>query len=397
MYRLPEEMTPLLPSDRGGSLAELAVVLHRESAVLSGLLRPATRSVVVDLLRQMNSYYSNLIEGHRTHPLDIERALRSDYSSEPAKRALQEESRAHIEVQRLLEARMANEPSLAICAPDFLRWIHREFYTRMPAEFLVVRDRKGNQRSFQPGEFRAFQVEVGRHVPPAHETIPQFLIRFAEAYDPGKLRGLHVIVAAAAAHHRLAWIHPFADGNGRVTRLFTHAYLIRAGLHSHGLWTMSRGLSRHRDEYMNALAAADEPRRSDLDGRGNLSEQGLRAFCKFFLETAIDQTRFMGELLNLDTLEARIVAYAQRRAFVKELPAESGFVLREVLLRGEVPRGEMARVTGTSERTARRILERLLEDGLVASNTPKGPVRLALPVKASGFYFPRLYPEGTDS
>jgi hypothetical protein len=59
----------------------------------------------------MNSYYSNLIEDHSTHPLDIERALRKDFSKEPAKRVLQMESAAHVATQAAIEDRLATEPS----------------------------------------------------------------------------------------------------------------------------------------------------------------------------------------------------------------------------------------------------------------------------------------------
>jgi Fic family protein len=92
----------------------------------------------------------------------------------------------------------------------------------------------------------------------------------------------------AAAHHRLAWIHPFGDGNGRVVRLHSHALLIRHGLAGHGLWTLSRGLARQRQRYYAALEAADRGRRNDLDGRGNLSDAALADFCVFFLDLPVE-------------------------------------------------------------------------------------------------------------
>ena len=389
-------MEPLLPSDRQGTLTELALRLERECAALGALLVPELRPAIVELVRQMNSYYSNQIEGHHTHPIEIERALGGDYASEPAKRALQIESRAHVEVQRLVEDRLRREPDLDICSADFLCWIHREFYTRMPAEFLVVRESGGPEHAVEPGKLRNTNVKVGLHVPPAHETLPAFLSRFADFYRPSRFRGLDQVIAAAASHHRLAWIHPFVDGNGRVTRLFTHAYLIRIDLAAHGLWTVSRGFARSRNRYVEALIAADQPRRSDLDGRGNLSDQGLRDFCHFFIETALDQAGFMGRLLDLRGIEKRVVAYAQRQVAFGELPEEAPDLLREVLLRGEVSRGDVARLSGKPERTARRILDQLLKHRLLKSDTPKGPVRLALPVSVVAYYFPRLYPDAAE-
>jgi Fic family protein len=79
------------------------------------------------------------------------------------------------------------------------------------------------------------------------------------------------------------WIHPFLDGNGRVTRLYTDACFHKLPLSGYGLWNISRGLARRRDDYMSALTQGDAPRRNDLDGRGNLSNEGLVKFCDFFL------------------------------------------------------------------------------------------------------------------
>ncbi len=392
----PSQMEPMFPSDRDGALGDLALQLVRRSAALGGQLRGASRQAVVALLRRMNSYYSNLIEGHATHPRDIERALAQDYSADPARRVLQLEGKAHVEVQELIESRLAAEPDLEVCSADFLCMIHKEFYERMPPELRVVHDPKRGDVPFEPGALRTLDVEVGIHIPPTFGAVPEFLARFREAYSPSRLRGLARVMACAASHHRLAWIHPFLDGNGRVTRLFTHAYLLRAELDGHKLWTVTRGLGRHRDEYMAALTWADAPRMGDLGGRGNLSEAGLGRFCSFFLRTALDQLEFMADLLQLDGLEQRMLNYIERRAAAGELRPEARFLVRDVLLRGTVPRGEAGRITGLGERTARDVLGRLVELGLLVSDSPKGPVSLSLPADAVGYYFPRLYPPAVE-
>ena len=74
------------------------------------------------------------------------------------------------------------------------------------------------------------------------------------------------------------------------------------------------------------------------------------------------------------------------------LKPESRFVLREVLQRGELQRGDIPRVSGLKERTARDLLSNLINDGILASETPKGPVSLRFPVKALDTLFPKLYP-----
>jgi Fic family protein len=395
-YERPSEMEPMFPSRNVEGLRDLALDVVRRSSGLGALLRPELRDSVVTLLREMNSYYSNLIEGHFTHPLDIQRALRSDYSSDPAKRARQLESKAHVEVQQCIEDRLAQEPAVEICSESFLCWIHREFYTRLPEEFRVVKSDDGETAVVTPGELRDREVKVGEHVPPSSHALHLFLARFEQAYSPGRVSALDRVVAAAASHHRLAWIHPFLDGNGRVARLFTHAYLIRSQLDAHRLWTVSRGLSRRRDEYLKALAAADQQRRGDLDGRGNLSDEGLRAFCEFFLRTAADQITFMSQLLDLPGLERRVVGYAERRAALGQLRPEAGFLLRDVLARGEVRRGEASRITGLGERLARSLVSKLLAERLLVSRTSRDVLRLGFPAEVVPYYFPNLYPSAVE-
>ena len=396
IYDHPSALEPLFPTDKAGELRELAADLLQKSARLGGALHPITRHSVVELLRTMNSYYSNLIEGHNTHPLDIEKALRNDYSTDPARRALQIESRAHIEVQMLIEHRLEEAQDTDICAPDFLRWVHREFYDRLPDEFRTVKTAGGREDRVMPGELRRREVEVARHVAPAFRSLPRFLGRFAEGYSPASLDPLQRIIAAAASHHRLAWIHPFLDGNGRVTRLFTHAWFIRVKTDGHRLWMVSRGLARGRDEYMAALASGDARRRNDLDGRGNLSDEGLARFCHFFLGTAIDQADFMTGLLDLDSMQERIVHFAERWVARTRAADTIPHLLRDVFLRGEITRGEATRILRKPERTARRVLGVLLEEGLLASDATGAPVRLGLPASLVGYYFPRLYPEGVE-
>lgn len=396
IYRNISQMEPLLPSVTDSSLADLAIEVIRQSAALSTSLHPTTRQAVIELVRSMNSYYSNLIEGHNTHPVDIERALEKDYSHDPAMRAMQMESAAHIDVQRLIENRLQEKPDEDICEQTFLCWIHSEFYARLPEEFCHVQMPDGTAKKVSPGELRKDDVTVGRHIAPAYEALPNFLTRFQTGYSPTRLNAINKVIAAAASHHRLTWIHPFLDGNGRVTRLFTHAYLIKAQIDGHGLWTVSRGFARNRNDYLAALAGADAHRQGNMDGRGNLSNRGLIVFCTFFLKTVLAQIDFMSGLLDLDGLQKRIAGYVERQVSFGELTPEASYLLREALLRGEVPRGEAARITGRPERTARRILKSLIDKKLLFADTEKGPVRLSFPASVAGYYFPRLYPEGVE-
>lgn len=395
------KMTPLYP-EAAEELHDLALYVIQKSAALGSRQHPVTLRSLHDLLRIINSYYSNLIEGHNTHPYDIVRAMQRKYDTEPAKRNLQLESVAHITVQRDMEIRLQEDPWINILDREFLCHIHREFYSLLPEEFLIVQDPDtGRESRVVPGELRTEAVKVGRHIPPGSESLKVLLDRFGEFYAPERHHGAAKLVAAAAAHHRFMWIHPFLDGNGRVARLFTEAYFHRIPVFGYVLWSVSRGLARRNADYKDALTHADAPRRNDLDGRGNLSNEGLKQFCRFFLEVCLDQVEYMGDLLKLEELIQRIRNYIdfRNRGMVpgpsgekQSLRPEAAKMLQEVLIHGASSRGDVIRDSGLKERTGRNLLGLLIEEGLLISDTPKGEVRLGFPIHAAGWFFPELYP-----
>lgn len=369
-------------------LTDLIVELVARSTGFTRSLSPGFAAALADLVRSMNCYYSNLIEGHDTHPIDIEKALRDDYSKDPIKRNLQKEAKAHIEVQRWIDSGgLKNPPTTraSICE------IHRRFCEALPAELLTVENPDAHEKMHViPGEPRTADVAVGRHIPVSAGAVPRFLNRFEQVYTP--LSRTESILAAAAAHHRFAWIHPFLDGNGRVVRLMSHATLLDC-LDTGSLWSISRGLARNVDEYKSHLVACDQPRRNALDGRGNLSEEALIDFTRFFLNICIDQVKFMESLVEPDRLRARVLLWAEEEAKLKLLNPKAIHLLEALLYRGQVPRGEAPRVIGASGSVSRRAVADLFKLDAIRSDTPYGPLRLALPATLAPRWLPGLFPE----
>lgn len=400
MYTTITAMEPTLPSG-SGELEDLAREVVSRSAAMGGQLHPRSQEGVARLLCLINSYYSNLIEGNSTHPVDIERAMRNDYSNDASKRNLQIESLAHIKCQNQIQTWLRNDPDLDPSDPEIICRFHRIFYDELPDTLKKARHAETDEIiDVAGGEFRQRDIKVGNHIGPLHTAVPQFMQRFFEAYRRGRHHGVMPVIAAAAAHHRLMWIHPFLDGNGRVTRLYTDACLQQVPVLGYGLWNVSRGLARNRDRYMEALSGADAQRQGDTDGRGNLSNKGLMTFCQFFLGTCLDQIDYMQQILKLDAMLDRMMGYARMRA-EKLIPSptaryagikpEAGKILQEVLLRGEMPRGDAASASGLG-RSGRDVLAQLLDEGLLISSMPKGPVRLNFPTHISAYLFPDLYP-----
>ncbi len=385
-------MEPLLIADGSrhrGALTDLVVDLTQKSTGLRRSLPPSLLTSLADLVRAMNCYYSNLIEGHDTHPVDIERALKNDYSQDARKRDLQLEARAHIAVQKWIDGGGLGK-GLAIKAGGICE-IHRRFCELLPESLLWVEDLAGKERiRVIPGELRKRDVRVGTHVAISPGSVPRFLERFEQVY--GTTGKTESILATAATHHRLLWIHPFLDGNGRVARLMSHAMMLEL-LDTGAVWSVARGLARNVSEYKTLLAKCDQTRRNDLDGRGTLSEEALAEFTRFFLTVCIDQVDFMESLVQPERLRTRILIWAEEEIRLGNLPNKSGNILEAILYRGELPRGEVDAVVSTGERQARRIVSALLEAEVLVSESPRGPLRLVFPAALASRWMPGLFPE----
>ena len=381
---------PVVPTQRLQPLEDLACSVLESAARLSAKAREPLRAKLAELTRWMHCYYSNLIEGQQTRVRDIEAALKQDFAAEPAKRDLQRLALAHLEVQRWAAAQTTS-PHTA----EFVCELHRRFYDALPEGMRSATTSAGAKAPLTPGELRDRDVQVGSHIGPPHELVPALLGHFQWRYESADLSRLQRIIAIGASHHRLAWIHPFRDGNGRVVRLYSDAVIRQLGIDGGGLWSLSRGFARNRDEYYARLANADQERSTTSadDGRGHLSERALWEFCEFTLRTMVDQIAYMERLLDLDGLERRIEHYVHIAEPAIAKDAEKIFLLlREALHRGQFARGEAGRIVGAGERTGRDLLGRTLAAGLLTSASPKTPVSLALPAKVLDSYFPQLFP-----
>ena len=207
----PLLMEPLLiahASRQRLELNDLVVELVSRSSALYHSLPEGVAKALADLVRAMNCYYSNLIEGHDTHPVDIERALNENYSTNPEKRDLQLEAKAHFAVQQWIDEGhlRGQETSIkGLCA------LHQRFCETLPETLLWTYEPKtGGRIQIKPGAFRRRDVIVGGHVAISPGAVPRFMKRFEQVW----------------------------------------------------------GLARNEGAYKGHLAACDQKRRNDLDGRG---------------------------------------------------------------------------------------------------------------------------------
>lgn len=390
----------VIPEQRElGPLKDMAQEVISSSAALEGRVAPTTAKVLGGNLRLLNSYYSNLIEGHRSSLKAIEEALERRYDPDSEKRYAQDLCVAHMKAEAelvgLLEARKGDN----VAGQDFLKRIHFNFYQHLSPEHLYTHEENGfTDIPVLPGQFRDRPIAVGPNAalgasigPRPGEELERGMARFAQDYDQRRFHGDERLVAMAAAHHRLTWLHPFRDGNGRVARLFSTLYMASCGINRSNLWSLSRGLSRQKEEYMVNLFSCDPA----PEGAATLTECSdlLADMIGFMFEVCLDQIGFMSGLLSLETIEQRIEWFVSANSTKTggTLHPDSSRLLRAAFMRGEIPRGEAGTIVNKATSTARKIVKTLVDSGLLTSKTPKSPLKVALPSRALPFYFPGLY------
>jgi Fic family protein len=370
MSDLTYGLAPFLSSDPDHQLRGKAYRLAQQSATLSAV-PSATREALQTMLRGINTYHSNLIEGQSTHPLAVDRAIRTGQQDHDSGVLI---SLAVSEAEQTLDTLRAMADDERATRPEMICEIHRLIFAAIPESERVVRASNSSRSAIvEPGAVRSDAVTVGQHEAIDHREVSAALDLFDRQYraDQKSLRGDVGLVAAAAAHHRLAFIHPFVDGNGRVARLFSRAY-IDSVLEDPAIWSLSRGLARRRQDYYRYLAAADAQRAGDLDGRGPRSARGLFEFCEFFLDQCIDQVAYMCSVLNIDGYKQRVDFLVQQASVgalpdVPPLDTGAAEVIKALFIEGEMRRSEASRRTGYQERKGRQVIGQLLHAGLAVS------------------------------
>jgi len=390
--------TPYITQDKATEeLLEQTIQIMRLDETLHTGIPASLRAPLMNLVQLVNSYYSNKIEGNSSAPIDILRAEESPHEIE-GDQGLQEVKR-HINAQR----RLVNEPfnKVTVCAKVTIARLHRELYVGMPERMLEMQSfEPAMSARMVPGEFRKCEVRVGQHIPPTSQQMQLHLNDFERVYRLDWIHGQSRFLAAAASHHRLMWIHPFMDGNGRTGRLFTDQYLKAAGLSGSGLWSMSRGFARNIAAYYEMLRAADAQRQGGLDGRGELSDSGLWRWTRFFTETALEQLQYFSKLLEPERLNDRIDGYFEMRSrralsgskgeHLPELQIKCRDIYKTLLCLGDQQRNDIRARLGLDEAATQSLLSQMCLERLITLDCRQS-VSLKLSRHAIDFLFPSLW------
>jgi hypothetical protein len=148
-----EPMLISVSSQHRATLSDVVLQLTQRAARFRSRLPEGMIEPLSSLVREMNCYYSNLIEGHNTHPVDIQRALYfGEKSGDPKNRDLQQEAVAHIAVQRWIDEGGVGTRAATVTA---IVEIHRRFYEALPDSLKWVENpESGEREAVIPGVFR---------------------------------------------------------------------------------------------------------------------------------------------------------------------------------------------------------------------------------------------------
>lgn len=257
-------------------LLVLAQRFFRNAQSAYGTLGSAEKQALQNLKPAVQCFNNNSIEGVELSFAEVATALKNQGGVKTL-------SKAHTAASLWAEQADINKFGIT----EFLKRLHSVFVSALPQN---LRSLEGTTIHIEPGQFRTIDVQVGQHVPPRAVDVEGCIARFEEVYGPFLTRQmtgkdqLMAIIHGFIAHHRLTWIHPFSDFNGRISRIFLDKWLSVCLVPEMACWTIIEGLaSDSGEQYKAMLHNADQPRHGALDGRGNLTEKGLVDFVRFAL------------------------------------------------------------------------------------------------------------------
>lgn len=296
------------------------------------------------LFQVVSSVVSARVEGNRTTVYDAVRAIGHPTNSEGER-----------EISNLFEAMSfidELDPSSAL-THVFVRELHRKAVAGL--------DREGDAT---PGSYRTRDVSISQstHRPPTHPLVHAEMsawLEFANRDLPAAQQMLHV----AIAHHRFLWIHPFGNGNGRVSRLLSYAMLRRHGFVSDvGLRTVNpmAVFGSDREGYYAALGAADA-----------LTDEGTVEWCTFFVRGVQRDLERLAQLQDFGFVQNRFIGPAIDRVVrAGDASAAEGAALKVALANDVIRARDLERVFPGTPSQRSHMIRSLLDRGFLVAERP---------------------------
>lgn len=225
---------------------------------------------------------------------------------------------------------------------------------------IIVKDLtppKAGEGSRYPGELRKINVAIqgSSHVPPEGIKVPEYFDELINFVNNPVDSQYHLLVTALA-HHRMAWIHPFDNGNGRMIRMFTYALLIKQGFQvkTGRILNPTAIFCMDREKYYEMLALADTG-----------DESNVLEWCKYVLNGLRREIEKIDKLLDLDYMTNTILLPALKKsADRKSINQEEYEILKTVVKSNNmlIKSADLEKVVGNVSVVQRSRIIRKLKD-----------------------------------
>ncbi len=384
---------PLIPVGEKGQIKtdilKKAQNLCIGSAKLSSLCNEQFSQSLEKLWLICDSYYMNGLENQDIKIEYIYSATNSHFDSNAKIKNLQSLSLSFMETKKYFRthASFYDNPY----AKELISDIHERFYFANNMESFLKLSSKGKTYTMQPGVIREMDVMRRGEQSLEASLLNAVLHYFEDSYFPSLKEDIATrLIYAICAYHRLLWMHPFLFANERIANMFLDFLFSYIRVDGGGLWSLARGIKRHKKEYMEALLKADK--KSNVYGRGELCEKGLEEFVCFMLDVCNEEIEF--GLKNFPKIPQRLHNYvklSQSGFFDQDpLPKHSELLFEKLLVYGEFPRGEIKNLIGKQDRASTYFTKRLSELGFIYSDTPRGNLKMNFNLHLASKLFPEL-------
>lgn len=344
----------------GSSLAKTIIELERlRVKKLGGPVPPYIFFQLKDIFQMLESLGSARIEGNRTTLAEfVERVI-----EDPSRKTKDEKLREIFNIERAIEFIEEHISQNTDIQRSHISQIHKILVDGLTPP-------PQGEGSRYPGEFRPVSIAIKGSplVPPDPLLVAEYVQELLNFVNK-PVAPQHDLLITALSHHRIAWIHPFDNGNGRLVRMFTYALLIRQGFQVKNgrILNPTAVFCMDRKRYYDMLEQADSGEK----------EKAL-AWCEYVLNGLRNEMEKIDRLLDLKYLLETILLPAISFALEREnINRREYDILRAVLQNPNmsIKSADIEAIIGKESSVQRsRIIKRLRDKKMLMPLTEKGRV-----------------------
>lgn len=236
-------------------------------------------------------------------------------------------------------------------------WFIKELHS------IITKDLK-TEGSKESGKFRSCNVKIknAMHTPPDSYLVTQYMDELVNwINEEGRMQ--HHLLKIAIAHHAFTWIHPFDNGNGRMSRILTYAMLKQYGFDMAYLLNSIAVFCIDRNKYFDMLQKADEN-----------TNEGKINWCTYVLNGLYNEMSKVSKLMQKRFFTDKIVMPAINRAYELHFISNDYKKVLELSINKDLIKSKDIQQLFAKEKTTRQVthlITKMLEAGLLQRTDAK--------------------------